>query len=93
MTSLADRQAFHMQAFVDYVRFAAAQKDGIIDRFRAETGCAFVPGATPIDRMIDKATGRDREVVEAFVTWCAGQYGTEYLPPDYLAQMFGKEPT
>jgi hypothetical protein len=37
--------------------------------FRAVTGCDFTPSLTPIDRMIYKATGRQRAFVEQYVAW------------------------
>lgn len=47
----------------------ALGKDEILNAFRAETGNQWHPGRTPIDRMIDKATGVDREFMVAFVAW------------------------
>ena len=37
--------------------------------FRAETGKTWEPGKTPIERMIDKATGSDFEFLKAFAEW------------------------
>ncbi len=47
----------------------AAGEDGIMDVFRADTGFAWIPGKTGIERMIDQATGADQQFVEAFVRW------------------------
>jgi hypothetical protein len=37
--------------------------------FRVDTGCDFKPGLTPIDRMIDESTGRERVFVEQYGAW------------------------
>ena len=41
-------------------------------------------GTTPIDRMIDKACGRDEVIAQRFIDWCLEQFGT----PE---QVFGDE--
>lgn len=41
----------------------------IVAAFRAETGMNWTPGTTPLDRMIDEATGVDRKFITAFVEW------------------------
>jgi hypothetical protein len=40
-----------------------------LETFRADTGIAWTPGRTPIDRMIDDATGADHAFIEAFIPW------------------------
>jgi hypothetical protein len=50
----------------------------ILAAFRAASGCTFTPGRTPIDHMIDQATGRDREFVEQYIAWfLENVWGTE----------------
>jgi hypothetical protein len=56
------------QAWVDCLRWSVTEPE-ILAAFRAATGSDYSPGATPIERMIDQATGRDREFVEQYVAW------------------------
>lgn len=41
----------------------------ILAAFRAETGNRWTPGRTPIETMIDEATGADRAFIMAFARW------------------------
>lgn len=59
-------------AFLGFVSFAS--KD-LIDQFEAESGKLNL-GTTPIDSMIDKATGQDQREAQRFVDWCVVQFGT-----------------
>jgi hypothetical protein len=56
------------QAWVDCLRWSVTEPE-MLAAFRADTGCDFTPGLTPIDRMIDEATGRQRAFVEQYVAW------------------------
>jgi hypothetical protein len=47
----------------------AASEPSIIKAWQADTGCNWRPGRTPIDRMIDEATGADYAVFKSFVEW------------------------
>jgi len=47
----------------------ALQDDNCLAAFRAETGNNWAPGKTPLERMIDEATGSDRRFIFAFVEW------------------------
>jgi hypothetical protein len=42
---------------------------GSVAAFRQETGNNWRPGNTPIERMIDTASGVDREFLFAFIRW------------------------
>ena len=57
-------------AFVDFVRFALSDDD-MRQAFEADTGESFAPliKATPLERAIDQATGREAEILAAFVDW------------------------
>lgn len=41
----------------------------IVKQFNEDTGCTFTMGGSPIERMIDKATGADTEYCRQFVEW------------------------
>jgi|SRR5882762_5112823 len=56
------------QAWGDCLRWSVTEPE-ILAAFRADTGSTFTHGGTPIDRMIDQATGKDREFVEQYVSW------------------------
>lgn len=79
----AGREAFHMQAYVDYVRFAAATPE-LIDQFQREKNVKYVPPRNGLEEAIDKASGRTERLLVAFLEWCAEKYGVDYLPKDYL---------
>jgi hypothetical protein len=65
------------QAWVDCLRWSVTEP-AILAAFRAASGCTFTPGRTPIDHMIDQATGRDREFVEQYIAWFhENVWGTE----------------
>ena len=40
-----------------------------LQAFREQTGNNWQPGRTPLDKMIDEATGTDREFMLAFARW------------------------
>lgn len=50
------------------LRFALGRED-ILAAFRADTGNQWQPGQTPIDRMIDEATGAGADFFRAFLPW------------------------
>ena len=56
------------QAWVNYLRWPVTEPE-MLAAFRADTGCDFTPGLTPIDLMINEATGRQRASVEPYVAW------------------------
>lgn len=47
----------------------AIGSEEIVERFRAETGIRWTPAQTPIERMVDEATGADARFIEEFVRW------------------------
>ncbi len=46
--------------------------------FRAWYRCVSRPGLTPIDRMIDEATGRQRAFVDQYITWFNQNIGEKF---------------
>lgn len=82
-----DEKAFHLMAFVDFIRWAS-QEERMIDDYEADTGNKVIrKKRTALERMIDQATGHDRKMAEDFVKWCAEVYGLDFLPEDYLTQI------
>lgn len=77
---------FHLWAFVSFIKFMASDQEAI-RTFEAETGTRIQTGLSPLERMIDKASGYDRQLFETFAKWCAGVYGEEFLPQDYLDRL------
>lgn len=68
-------------AFMGCVSWALGN-DEVMARFRADTGKTWTPGRTPIERMIDHATGVDLDFFQSFSDWVeANIFGT----PDDLA--------
>jgi hypothetical protein len=63
-----DTPTYMAPAWLGCIRWALGKSD-ILAAFRADTGNTWEPGRTPIDRMIDEATGADREFITAFVKW------------------------
>jgi hypothetical protein len=41
----------------------------MVEAFRADTGMQWTPGRTPLERLIDEATGADTAFLEAFAAW------------------------
>lgn len=63
-------------AFLGCVRWALGEPS-VVERFREATGNVWTPGNTPIDRLVDNATGADREFMQSFVAWVAADiFGT-----------------
>lgn len=59
------------------LRFCLSQPD-CVAQFRADTGETWEPGRTPLDRMVDTATGREAAFLQAFATWMnQTQWGEE----------------
>lgn len=59
---------YMMPAWLGLVHFALGQPE-IVAAYRETTGDTWRPGKTPIDRMVDEATGRDRVFVQDFIGW------------------------
>ena len=48
----------------------AASEDGFRARFEADTGMKLPKSSSsPLDKMIDEATGFDKAIAEAFIDW------------------------
>ncbi len=47
----------------------AIQEPEIVDAFRKDTGLNWRPARTPLERMIDEATGMDRKFIMEFIRW------------------------
>jgi hypothetical protein len=45
------------------------KQPGVLEAFREATGNNVTPAQTPLDRMIDQATGHERAFVEQFAAW------------------------
>ena len=55
-------------AWIDCLVWAVSN-DKVIDQYKRDTKSGFVPPNTPIERMIDEATGHGKAEVEKFVEW------------------------
>ena len=55
-------------AWVDCLRWAINDPD-VLAHFHRDTGMELRVGATPIDRMIDNATGYSDEAAKRFLDW------------------------
>lgn len=68
LTMPPDTPEYMRGAWVGALRYAIGAPE-ILDAFERDTGIHWRHGRTPIDRMIDEATGADRQFLAAFVTW------------------------
>lgn len=41
----------------------------VVEQFRKDTGLRCRPARSVLDRMVDEATGADRQFLEAFIKW------------------------
>ena len=55
-------------AWADCLRWAIKEQK-IIDQYLKETGDKWTAGRSPLDRMIDEASGADKAFVIRFVQW------------------------
>lgn len=82
-----DEKQFHLIAFADFIRWAS-REGRMIDDYEADTGKKVIKRTrSALERMIDEATGHDRQMAEDFIKWCAEVYGLDYLPEDDLTQI------
>ena len=65
---LPEDQRYMADAWLAFVSFLAGDVDAV-EAFNRDTGGAYRPGTSPIDREIDKATERDQEIALAFARW------------------------
>ena len=79
-------QGHYLQAaFEGYVHFVSTQPAAITAFLEENPG--FSAPKSPMDAMIDEATGRNREWAQKFVDWCLVQFGT----PEDLERMRGED--
>lgn len=64
----ADTPFYMTPAWLGCVSFALGNSD-VVAAFRAETGNAWTPGHSGLERMIDAATGADQAFMEQFIRW------------------------
>ncbi len=57
-----------LQAWMDCLHWAIGDEK-ILDSFSADTGCRYHAPATPLDKMIDDATGHGKDFIEKFIPW------------------------
>ena len=63
-----DTPACMLPMWLGALHFAVSNEDAW-DAFIADTGHAWRPGRTPVDRLIDDATGATRASLAAFIAW------------------------
>ena len=63
-----DTPGYMAPAWIGCMQFAITT-DYILGQYRIDTGDVWKPAKTPIDEMIDHATGREEAFVMAFVAW------------------------
>lgn len=64
----ADTPRYMAGAWLGCLSWAISTPE-VVAAFRAETGLQWRPGTTPLERMIDEATGADHQFIVAFVNW------------------------
>ena len=64
----ADTPAYMTEAWLSCL-LSVSRSPGAREAFVHDTGYTWTPGRSPLERMVDEATGRDRAIVEAFVRW------------------------
>jgi hypothetical protein len=64
----APKDAYLLPAWLGCFSWALGEPE-ILAAFRIETGNTWTPGRLPIERMIDDATGADREFFAQFAAW------------------------
>lgn len=64
----ANTPEFIWPAWYSCLRWAVGEKE-IMGRFTAETGIKFHPETSPLDWMIDDATGANKDFVFKFCDW------------------------
>ena len=64
----SDSTPYIAPMWVSFIQWALSDA-GVVDGFRQDTGFRWAPGRTPIERMIDEATGAEWRFLEAFVPW------------------------
>jgi hypothetical protein len=73
-TSWDDHYMF--PAYVGFLSFALGNGD-ILAQYRAETGDNWTPAKTPIEQMVDEATGAELRFLQSFSDFCErAHFGT-----------------
>lgn len=67
-----DNDPLMYPAFIGCVHWALG-KDEIVDAFRKKSGNTWQLGRTPIDRMIDRSTGVERDFMQQFSDYVADE--------------------
>ncbi len=68
-------------AFLGLIDYLIRQP-GAIEEFERETGMRFKLPSSPIEQMIDSATGAQTEYIRSFICWAQKNYWGEELPPE-----------
>jgi hypothetical protein len=68
LMALAPTNDLMLAAWVDCLSWAISHKPAMT-AFRAETGINWTPARSPIEQMIDKATGAEVHFMEQFARW------------------------
>jgi len=63
-----DTPEYVTPAWLGSIRFALGKPE-IMQAFTEDTGVAWVPARSPIDKLIDEATGADVNFLKAFIRW------------------------
>lgn len=64
----ADTPEYMTPMWIGCIHWAISTPD-VVEAFRRETGNRWEPGRTTFERMIDEATGVDRDFLKAFIRW------------------------
>jgi hypothetical protein len=83
---------FHTLAWRDFILFAFAEED-IRIAFTRATGVPLpLPAATPVQAMVDAATGAGGDVLEQFVEWVTRNlWGIDEAPVAYQQHLKHRE--
>ena len=63
-----DTPDYMTPAWLGCLRWALSEPE-IVAQFREETGNQWTPGRTPIESMIDDATGVAHDFIVSFIVW------------------------
>jgi hypothetical protein len=75
-------EGYLIPAWISCLRWAIGTPE-IVATFRAETGQRWTPGRTPLEQMIDTASGADAAFLTAFAAWMnANLWGTGEEPDE-----------
>jgi hypothetical protein len=63
-----DTPDYMTDAWLGFILFAGGETL-ICEQFKKDTGLTFQAATSPLDQMIDKATGHDEHLIREFVLW------------------------